>query len=103
MSGKTARRARAKLGKKKAQRLVTYDTKRIFADIMLELMNEYGINQANCTNEEIMKTIAMCSDVYMETYDDYLCEVLYGGDMSAVETDLMFLGTVGTAPILFGE
>ena len=99
MSGRTARRARAER-RKGREKTVSYDAKRIYADIMLELMDEAGINQANCTNDEIMQTISACSDVYMETYDEYLCEVLYDGCRAAAETDAMFLETAGIAPIL---
>lgn len=103
MSGKTARRKRAALGIKKEKSMVTvHDAKRIYADVMLELMAEVGIDQRTCTKEQIESVIRECSDQYMETYDDYLVEVLYDGDRTAVEIDLVASQVMGMTPMLMG-
>ena len=101
MSGRTARRRRAKAGKK-AEQVTLKDAKRLYADIMIDLMVECGIDKDSCTMEQIKDAIGECSDVFLETYDEYLTEVIYDGNADAARLDLIMLSTNGTAPILFG-
>lgn len=108
MSGKTARRKRAQLRRKAVPTIdelsvPSTDAKLIYADLMLELMAECGIDETTCTTEEIHRVIAECSDLFLDVYDDYLTEVLYDGDHRAVENDLMFSkASGGMLPILMG-
>lgn len=100
MSGKTARRKRAKAGKKAAP-VTLKDAKRLYADIMIDLMAECGIDDG-CTVEQINGAMSECADAFLETYDEYLTEVIYGGDEDAAKLDLLMLSLNGTAPILLG-
>lgn len=92
---------RARVGKK-ASPVTLKDAKRLYADIMIDLMVECGIDKDACTKEQIEEAISECSDVFLETYDEYLTEVIYDGNADAAELDLIMLSVNGTAPILFG-
>lgn len=100
MSGRTARRRRAKAGKKVAP-VTLKDAKRLYADVMIDLMAECGIDD-RCTVEQIDGAMRECADAFLETYDEYLTEVIYGGDEDAARLDLLMLSLNGTAPILLG-
>lgn len=106
MSGKTARRNRAKATKKPkvtVPKVTVYDAEKVYTDVVLELMSECGIDETTCTNAEIKATMRKCSDFYLETYDDYLISVLYDGDRMAAKNDLAFIRACGgMPPILMG-
>ena len=101
MSGRTARRRRAE-SREKVAPVTLKDAKRLYADVMVDLMAECGIDRDTCAKEQMEDAIRECSDVFLETYDEYLTEVIYGGDKGAARLDLLMLSLNGTAPIMMG-
>ena len=103
MSGKTARMARQRQGLKRQKKCPVKDAKRIYANVILELMAECGINEHTSTKDEIELAIAECSDEFLPIYDEYLTDILYDGDRDAVEFDLAMSKLTGKLPILLGN
>lgn len=58
----------------------TIEAKRLFADVMSDVMTEMGHDRNNYTDAELIVTVKECCTVFDEIWEEFLAEALYGNN-----------------------